>query len=83
METTQYPNDLAAAYAASVDREREAWQALHAQAPGTPGRAKAWEAWSEAISRTNHAWRELSAGRVGGLAHHRGATGARQQHAGA
>lgn len=54
---------LAAAYAASVDVERCAWRELHAHAPGTPERIRAWKDWSEAISRTNDAWRRLSARR--------------------
>lgn len=58
---TQDP--LAEAYAHSVDLEREAWHELHSHAPGTPGRIGAWRAWSEAISRTNDAWRRLSARR--------------------
>ena len=62
---THHTDDLAAAYSASVDREREAWQALHEHPPGTPGRARAWETWSQAIMHTNHAWRKLSASRVG------------------
>ena len=37
---------LAAQYTQSVEREREAWQALQACAPGSPERARAWEAWS-------------------------------------
>jgi hypothetical protein len=62
---TQHDNthELATLYAESVEREREAWQALQAQQPGTPGRACAWEAWSAAIVQTNQAWRRLSAQR--------------------
>lgn len=54
---------LAAAYAESVDHESCAWQELHSHLPGTPERIGAWKAWSEAISRTNDAWRRLSARR--------------------
>jgi len=62
---TQHHNDreLAALYTESVEREREAWQALQARPPGTPERARAWEAWSAAIMQTNEAWRRLSARR--------------------
>ena len=65
MDTPHDTDDLAAAYAASVEHERAAWHALHAHAPGTPERARAWDAWSEAIVRTNRAWRQLSARRIG------------------
>ena len=65
MDTTHPTDDLALVYAESVDREREAWHALHSHAPGTPERALAWHAWSEAIVRTNRAWRQLSASRIG------------------
>ena len=80
MDTTRDKHDPSAAYSASVERERDAWQALHAHAPGTPGRAKAWEAWSEAIMQTNRAWRALSASRVGRPSGTRPA-GAQEQHA--
>jgi hypothetical protein len=59
----QMKDALATAYAESVDHERTAWQELHSYAPGTPERIGAWKAWSEAISRTNDAWRRLSARR--------------------
>lgn len=62
----QSQDPLAAAYAESVDRERHAWQELHSHVPGTPERISAWRAWSEAISRTNDAWRRLSARRFAG-----------------
>ena len=65
MDTTHPTDDFEALYAESVDREREAWHALHSHAPGTPERARAWDAWSEAIVRTNRAWRKLSASRIG------------------
>jgi hypothetical protein len=55
--------ELAALYTESVEREREAWQALQAEQPGTPERARAWDAWSAAIMQTNQAWRRLSAHR--------------------
>ena len=58
------PGGLAAAYDESVRLERDAWQALHSHPPGTPGRELAWDAWSQAIVRTNHAWRKLSASRI-------------------
>jgi hypothetical protein len=65
MDTTHDTPDLAAVYAQSVEREREAWHALHSHPPGTPERALAWDAWSEAIVHTNRAWRKLSASRIG------------------
>jgi hypothetical protein len=70
-ETEQLPMDeytntsdpLAAEYAESVDLERSAWAELHSHAPGSPERIQAWKEWSRAISRTNDAWRRLSARR--------------------
>jgi len=62
-EQKHLADPLAAAYAESVDHERSAWKELHAHAPGSPERIDAWRAWSEAISRTNDAWRRLSARR--------------------
>jgi hypothetical protein len=53
-----------AAYTYSVERERQAWQTLQSFPPGSIGRARAWEDWSRAITSTNHAWRQLSAGRA-------------------
>lgn len=52
--------DLAARYADAVELERAAWQELQAHKPGTTGRAEAWAAWTQAISSTNRAWRQLS-----------------------
>jgi hypothetical protein len=60
---THQPDELTTAYTASVERERVAWQALQSHAPGSVERAKAWDAWSEAIMRTNDAWRKLNARR--------------------
>ena len=60
---THQPDELTAAYTVSVSREREAWQELQSHVPGTTERAKAWEAWSDAIMRTNDAWRKLNARR--------------------
>ncbi|HUR90143.1 MAG TPA: hypothetical protein VMZ74_13725 [Ramlibacter sp.] len=51
-------------YDESVKRERAAWQALQSQPPGSPERELAWEAWSQAIVRTNLAWRHYTASRV-------------------
>ena len=56
--------DLAVVYDESVRKEREARQALQALPPGSPDRARAWQAWSQAIVKTNQAWRQLSASRV-------------------
>ena len=47
-------------YAEAIEFEKSAWHALQAEAPGSHGRAQAWATWSEAISRTNQAWRQLS-----------------------
>lgn len=52
--------DLATHYAEAVELERMAWQELHAHEPGSPARAEAWATWTQAISNTNRAWRELS-----------------------
>ena len=57
--------DLNVEYERCVDQEREAWSAMHSCLPGSPQREQAWTAWSEAISRTNRAWRRLHASRVG------------------
>jgi hypothetical protein len=77
MDTHTRDNDpLAAAYAESVDHEREAWHVLQSHRPGTDERIRAWKAWSEAISRTNDAWRRLNARRFAETAyavHHAGA----------
>ena len=78
MDSTHLTDDLAAVYADSVDREREAWHALHSHPPGTPERARAWHAWSEAIARTNRAWRKLSASRIGQALHRPSAAAARE-----
>jgi hypothetical protein len=64
MDALHTPEDpLVAAYAESVELEKSAWQELHSHPPGSPERMSAWRAWSEAISRTNDAWRRLSARR--------------------
>lgn len=59
-QMTDATQDLAAHYADAIEFERTAWHALQAYAPGSRDRAQAWATWSEAISRTNHAWRQLS-----------------------
>jgi len=64
-----HDNDLAELYAESVRHEREARQALQSLPPGSPERRHAWDAWSQAIVRTNRAWRQLSAGRVAVQSH--------------
>ena len=64
METQHDNRDLARLYDESVRQEREAWQALHSHPPGTPEREHAWDAWSQAIVRTNRAWRQFSASRI-------------------
>jgi hypothetical protein len=50
----------AAQYARAVEDERTAWQALQALPRGSARRAQAWTEWSQALSRTNQAWRRLS-----------------------
>ncbi len=57
---TQPTHNPAARYAQAIEFEKSAWHALQAEAPGSNQRAQAWATWSEAISRTNHAWRQLS-----------------------
>jgi len=52
--------ELAARYDRAVERESAAWQALQIHKPGSPGRAEAWLNWSQAISHTNAAWRQLN-----------------------
>jgi ferric-dicitrate binding protein FerR (iron transport regulator) len=52
--------DLDAQYAIAVEDERAAWHHLQAQLPGSGLRAEAWTRWSEAISKTNAAWRRLN-----------------------
>jgi ferric-dicitrate binding protein FerR (iron transport regulator) len=47
-------------YTSAVEDERTAWHHLQAQLPGTALRAEAWVRWSEAISKTNAAWRRLN-----------------------
>lgn len=47
-------------YANAVEDERIAWHNLQAEPPGSPRRAQARARWSEAISKTNAAWRRLS-----------------------
>lgn len=61
---TQQDTGAQALYDDSVEREREAWETLQTFPPGSIGRARAWEDWSRAITITNHAWRQLSAGRA-------------------
>lgn len=57
-------HDLGRLYDESVSHEREAWQALHTNMPGSAGRARAWDEWSQAIVRTNRAWRRYSTSRI-------------------
>lgn len=47
-------------YATALQQEKAALQALQGHEPGTDGSTRAWQAWSEAITRTNAAWRELN-----------------------
>ena len=51
---------LEAQYAEALQHERAALHALQAHESGTEDNGGAWQDWSEAISRTNEAWRELS-----------------------
>jgi hypothetical protein len=65
MNSKQHDNvDLAALYDESVKHERRARQVLQSLPPGSPDRPRAWQDWSQAIVRTNRAWRQLSASRV-------------------
>jgi hypothetical protein len=64
MDTPHHDSDLSRHYDESVERERSAWHELHSHAPGSDERARAWNAWSDAIMRTNQAWRRLSASRL-------------------
>jgi len=57
---TDSTQNLAARYVDAIQFERKAWKALQSKPPGTRDRAEAWAVWSEAISRTNRAWRQLS-----------------------
>ena len=59
-----HDSDLEALYSGSVDHERTAWELLQSHPPGSIGRARAWEAWSQSIMLTNQAWRRLSAARA-------------------
>ena len=51
---------LEALYAQALQHERAALHALQAHESGTDDNGRAWQDWSEAITRTNEAWRELS-----------------------
>lgn len=78
---TENTSNLAAQYAAAVQCERAAWQALQAQSPGSDGRTQAWSEWTEAIARTNTAWRRLSSSTLSQPHHQSGAsTEARPRH---
>jgi hypothetical protein len=57
--------NLAVEYDEAVAHERDAWHALHACAAGSEARARAWTEWTDAITRTNSAWRKLSARQLG------------------
>lgn len=52
-------DEAAALYAQSVERERVARQAMESFPPGSTEREQACLEWSEAIKRTNRAWRCL------------------------
>lgn len=64
MDSGYDDSSLAAVYTESVERERQAWEALQSFPPGSIGRARAWEAWSLAIMLTNQAWRRLNTNRI-------------------
>lgn len=51
---------LEAQYAQALQQEKAALLTLQAHEPGSDGSARAWQVWSEAIARTNEAWRELN-----------------------
>jgi hypothetical protein len=82
MDNDYNASPSAALYAESVERERQAWNALQSFPPGSIGRSRAWEDWSRAIMLTNQAWRRLSADRATHPAPAR-MPGAANQHAGA
>jgi hypothetical protein len=56
--------ELSELYDESVRHERDARLALQSLSPGSPERRQAWDEWSQAIVRTNRAWRQLSVSRV-------------------
>jgi hypothetical protein len=58
--TDEQTLSLEAVYAEALQLEREALHRLQAQEPGSGASTEAWQAWSEAITRTNRAWRDLS-----------------------
>jgi hypothetical protein len=64
MKTNADDGALEQVYSDSVEREREAWDALRSFPPGSIGRARAWESWSRAIAHTNTAWRRLNGDRA-------------------
>jgi hypothetical protein len=64
MDNEHDVTDLSRQYDESVELERAAWHELHSHPPGSAGRDRAWSAWSDAIMRTNRAWRRLSAIRL-------------------
>ena len=57
---TSFTRDLATLYDRAIERESSAWQALQLHKPGSAGRAEAWLTWTQAISQTNAAWRQLN-----------------------
>jgi hypothetical protein len=57
---TSPTRDLAARYGRAVERESAALQALQLHKPGSPRRVEAFITWTQAISHTNAAWRELN-----------------------
>jgi hypothetical protein len=61
----EHTPSLEAQYAQALQQERNALHALHALSPGSDGNDRAWQEWSEAIHRTNEAWRELSSHTLG------------------
>lgn len=63
--TEAQTQSLEAQYAEALQHEKAALHALQAHDAGTDGNAHAWQEWSEAISRTNQAWRELSSHSLG------------------
>jgi hypothetical protein len=68
MDTQTHDGELESLYEESVQRERDAWNALQSHPPGSIGRARAWEDWSRAIKLTNHAWRQKNVGTLQGHA---------------
>ena len=65
----EHASSLEAQYVQALQHERTALHALQVVGRGSDGNARAWQDWSEAINRTNEAWRELSSHALGKQPH--------------